>query len=640
MAWTNRKGFNFRDTAGYVTDGTNEEDVSVAKGGGTASYPYSETIDGDTFNVGWVSGMGNFRDRNASNDRRLAGVNFATNGTDSDANRAFIIVVPSAGYYEISLALGDDSADDQYWKIFDDATLIETFGPVATGANQWCDANGTLHTSSANWAANNTTRLYYLTTSLKIRIGHGATGVATRLAHLAIRKVDPPKVPKPDFLLVFNQASGAAITGYGSVASGGYTIQQGTSPTDYEWGAQPLSPTAGRIDLKNIGNGSSNMPYMTTAATSPSAAMEHCKFAVAFEVDGWDTGLGSSHVITGSAGSVNCPVGVRVVPPSGGGDFDIALHTLTSGGFGFSNLRTGMTGLTFGTLYKLVGTIGPTGSGTLALKYKLNSNAVQAPTPVSDGADAFHGSWPLLNGAIPSGFTDFGGLNGRLYYYAHDRGGAAWLDAELRAINEDPSAALTGWPSGPSPLLSIGGNSAEVGSLNNTNVENTSGGPRFTGGVIMPTSGILKNLYVYLSGFNPSGRVRFAIYQGGAANDPTGATLVWDSGQIVETNGTVGWRDMITYGLSPSGLLPNGARIWVVFKETDCSIRLSNTDAGGWTTSPGSEGSTIGNDTTVAFASTWPTDPGSASAEAIKARIEYTAPTMLFSLASKLLRIG
>jgi hypothetical protein len=193
MAWTNWKGFNFRDTAGFVTDGTNEEDVSVAKGGGTAAYPYSETIDGDTFNCGWISGMGNMRDRNAGNDRRLAGCHFATNGTDSDGNRAFVIDLPAAGDYEIRLAFGDTSGDDHYWKVFDDTTLLETVGPKTNAANEWFDANGTNHTSSANWAANQTPKTYtFATTTCKIRIGHGGTGVATRIAHMAIRQSAAP----------------------------------------------------------------------------------------------------------------------------------------------------------------------------------------------------------------------------------------------------------------------------------------------------------------------------------------------------------------------------------------------------------------------------------------------------------------
>ncbi|HLM66577.1 MAG TPA: hypothetical protein VK358_03575, partial [Longimicrobium sp.] len=69
MAWN--IGINFRATAGYVADGPGET-YSVAD-----AYPV--TRGGATF--GWTVLPSSGRDRDSSQDRRLAGINQMLNGT-------------------------------------------------------------------------------------------------------------------------------------------------------------------------------------------------------------------------------------------------------------------------------------------------------------------------------------------------------------------------------------------------------------------------------------------------------------------------------------------------------------------------------------------------------------------------------
>src|SRR5205809_595690 len=92
MSWD--KGFNFRDSIGYVTDGTNETYVR------DTGDVYPVTRNAVTF--GWNSNLGG-ADRNSAIDRRLAGLNYSSPGTSF----TFQVDLTAPGTYDISLALGD-----------------------------------------------------------------------------------------------------------------------------------------------------------------------------------------------------------------------------------------------------------------------------------------------------------------------------------------------------------------------------------------------------------------------------------------------------------------------------------------------------------------------------------------------------
>jgi len=114
MAWD--KGFNFRGTSGYVTDGANETYVLLGD-----AYPV--TRNGVTF--GWLSAPSS-GDRDSTIDRRLAGINYTAN--DGASQRDFQIDLPAAGDYIISLALGDHGFTQtyQYWRLLDNTTVLAT----------------------------------------------------------------------------------------------------------------------------------------------------------------------------------------------------------------------------------------------------------------------------------------------------------------------------------------------------------------------------------------------------------------------------------------------------------------------------------------------------------------------------------
>ena len=89
-----QQGFDFRNTTGFVTDPSGATYVLP-----TTAYP--TTVNGVTF--GWTKNSAQGRDRNATLDPRLAGVNFANNGSPA----TFYVDLPSAGTYNLSLAMGD-----------------------------------------------------------------------------------------------------------------------------------------------------------------------------------------------------------------------------------------------------------------------------------------------------------------------------------------------------------------------------------------------------------------------------------------------------------------------------------------------------------------------------------------------------
>ena len=180
MSWSNPKGFDFRATSGFVSDPAgNTYDLGD-------SYPTSKTLDGDTFNIGWsTSQTGLSRDRNAAVDARFAGINQRPNA--GIGVTTWRIDLPSAGQYTIRIGMGDEAnPKSNYWRILDNATLLATFGPVATTAAQFADATGVVRTSIANWNSSNVAATYtFASTICLIELGDpaqlaaGDTGIAT-----------------------------------------------------------------------------------------------------------------------------------------------------------------------------------------------------------------------------------------------------------------------------------------------------------------------------------------------------------------------------------------------------------------------------------------------------------------------------
>jgi len=177
MAWD--KGFNFRATSGYVTDGPNETYVS--------EDIYPVTRNGVTF--GWSSTISD-RDRDSTVDRRLAGLTQRTN----DGNiETFRIDLEAADTYLITLALGDTSFPQgyQYCNFQDDTTVFRTIDDTnGTAQDNYDDATG-VNRTEANWPTQNVQDTRVFTSAImRVRIGSpGSEANSSTIAHLFLSRV-------------------------------------------------------------------------------------------------------------------------------------------------------------------------------------------------------------------------------------------------------------------------------------------------------------------------------------------------------------------------------------------------------------------------------------------------------------------
>ena len=120
------------------------------------------------------------------------------------------------------------------------------------------------------------------------------------------------------------------------------------------------------------------------------------------------------------------------------------------------------------------------------------------------------------------------------------------------------------------------------------------------------------SFYTIRDGPGPS-RVERPSISGGVAGDPSGATLLCDFGLISSVSSTAGWYGMVaTYGLTATGHINAGARVWIRYKTDSAGIYFANDSRGDLDS--GYETSSIANTPSIAFASTWESDAGSAPA--------------------------
>jgi len=277
-------GFDFRATSNYVTDPPGDTYVLPV-----SSYPTS--FNGITF--GWTnSALVQARNRSTTIDPRLAGFNFAMNGSPA----TFYVDLPGSGTYNLTLAMGDagyQQCDVQCQiQFLDGNTVLATLTEGLEAAGYFYDAKGNKW-SAAQWPAQNVSRQVAISGSrLTVVVGlNTANGDPTPIAFLGLTQVSL----SPNFLL---SASPASL----SVAQG----NQGTSTI--------TATIAGGFNSA-IGLSASGMPSGTTVTFNPNPIPA--------------PGAGSS-TMTITVGA-NTPVGTYpiTVTGSGGGIKQTTTVTLT-----------------------------------------------------------------------------------------------------------------------------------------------------------------------------------------------------------------------------------------------------------------------------------------------------------------------
>jgi hypothetical protein len=173
------KGFNFRGTDTYVTDGANETYVLT-------SDVYPITRNSVTFGYGGTGySSQQHADRSASNDRRLAGVAIPDSVTYTVY---FQVDLPNTGAFLVRLALGDQNvtaSTDEYCQLRDTSTTLATFDVTHAENGGFFDTTGTEYTN-ATWPGSNTGVQYtYATTTFILKLTN-ETDTACRVAHVFI----------------------------------------------------------------------------------------------------------------------------------------------------------------------------------------------------------------------------------------------------------------------------------------------------------------------------------------------------------------------------------------------------------------------------------------------------------------------
>ncbi len=174
-----QQGFDFRNTKTFVADPAGSTYVLA-----TTAYP----TQGNGITYGWVNtSLVQGRDRNAKLDPRLAGVNLITNGSPA----TFYVDLPSAGTYNLSLAMGD-AGYQECWvqcqiQFLDGNTVLATVTRGSTNLGYFYDAKGN-NWSAAAWPASNVKQQVTLTGSrLTVLVGtNQATGDTTPIAFLGV----------------------------------------------------------------------------------------------------------------------------------------------------------------------------------------------------------------------------------------------------------------------------------------------------------------------------------------------------------------------------------------------------------------------------------------------------------------------
>lgn len=180
-----QQGFDFRNSATFVSDPAGDTYVLA-----TTAYP--TTVNGVTF--GWVkTGLVYGRDRNATLNPRLAGINYTDNGSPA----TFYVDLPSPGTYSLSLAMGDASYEQCLVQcqvqFFDGTTLLATVKGGLIAAGYFYDAQAS-QWSAAAWPTSNLSQQVTLTgTRLTMVVGTSQrTGDFTTLAFLGVTQVSVP----------------------------------------------------------------------------------------------------------------------------------------------------------------------------------------------------------------------------------------------------------------------------------------------------------------------------------------------------------------------------------------------------------------------------------------------------------------
>ncbi len=200
-------GFDFRETAGYVTDPTYAVPVLGE------AYPHTYTNgNGDSINAGWVNGFRSKTNRDSTKDVRLAGLNNVYTDTNGGIGDFRIDLAsgsaPGAGTYTIDNAIGayDTASAVDLATLKDNTTVVLTMVSsfTSTIAGHFLDATGMdRNPGSGSWDSVRTTAsaTFATTTAICHIENTSASGNAAQWAHFRLTLEEVPTGPSSLLLL-------------------------------------------------------------------------------------------------------------------------------------------------------------------------------------------------------------------------------------------------------------------------------------------------------------------------------------------------------------------------------------------------------------------------------------------------------
>lgn len=190
-------GFNFRETAGFVTDPSYAVPVLVE------NYPHTYTnADGKSINAGWgpagPHGGANGLNRSAANDPRIAGINYVNCfAFDTNPNTFTVDLgsgsAPGAGVYLVDIASGDQAAGrtGSNFVLYDNTTPLISSGKFSPAADHYLDATLTDVAGGAVWNGSQASKPF-ATTTVNLTVNEIVAGLGedyTMIAHLRLTLV-------------------------------------------------------------------------------------------------------------------------------------------------------------------------------------------------------------------------------------------------------------------------------------------------------------------------------------------------------------------------------------------------------------------------------------------------------------------
>lgn len=378
MAWSTPKGFNFRNTSAFVTDGTNETFVLP-----TDAYPTTRTVGGESVTFGWETVVtANGRDRSAAAPYapELSGVTFL-GPSDTPTSLVFRVDLPATGSYAINIAAGDQAgASKAFFEVDDTSTSVLAFGPTVVAGGSFMDAAGTARTGS-DWQANNVPATEtFATTIFRLKVNK-ATVNESPISHLTLTE------------------SGAGVVPTVSSVNGGAAVVEGATNVAVV-GTGFLSGMTSK--LLQPGGVSVAQPFTFTDATDGTfnLSMEPAGTQLAFT----DATYVTTYTVT-TAGGTSSPVAVTLAPPAG-----LIFQTLASINPSSSTRITALPDLAIGDQLEAAGNAA--GTAPIPTGLSLNSDATfqfsigNTPQPfyvrAYDGVNFVWGAWALQS-LPPSG---------------------------------------------------------------------------------------------------------------------------------------------------------------------------------------------------------------------------------------------